>query len=127
MRRIVFVSLGVLEFLVALVLLAFAWQVPGPADVQEGVGRVEKVGKQTGRQVRQLRAQLQVIRERRPQLHAMAVRLQEEMRTVTDHLRGQQVDYGTVRTVSEALGDVATGLDSLSQTLDPEGVARAGA
>jgi uncharacterized phage infection (PIP) family protein YhgE len=61
------------------------------------------------------------------QLLAMAVRLQEEMRTVTDHLRGQQVDYNTVRTVSDALGDVANGLDGLSQTLDPEGVARVGA
>ncbi len=124
MRRTVFVSLGVLEFLVALALLAFAWQVPGPAEVREGVGRLEKVGRQTGRQVRQLREQLHAIGERRPQLHAMAVRLQEEMKTVTDHLRHQQVDYGTVRTVSEALGDVAQGLDGLAATLDPEGVAR---
>jgi methyl-accepting chemotaxis protein len=126
MRRSVFLCLGVLEFLVALVLLAFAWQVPGPADIHTGVGRIEKVGRQTGKQVRQLRTQLHAIRERRPQLHDMAVRLQEEMKTVTDHLRGQQIDYGTVRTVSEALGDVAQGLDGLSATLDPEGVARVG-
>jgi chromosome segregation ATPase len=127
MRRVIFLCLGVLEFLVALVLLAFAWQLPGPAEVHDGVGRVEKVGKQTGTQVRQLRAQLHRLRERRPQLHAMAVRLQEEMRTVTDHLRAQQIDYDTVRTVSDALGDVASGLDGLAQTLDPKGVAEVGA
>ncbi len=127
MRRTIFLSLGVLEFLVALVLLVFAWQVPGPDEVQDGMARVERVGKQTGKLTRQLHDQLHVLRERRPQLQAMAVRLQEEMRTVTDHLRGQQVDYNTVRTVSEALGDVANGLDSLSQALDPEGVARIGA
>jgi chromosome segregation ATPase len=127
MRRTIFLSLGVLEFLVAVVLLAFAWQVPGSDEVQEGVSRVAKVGKQTGRQVRQLREELHVLRERRPQLQALAVNLQQEMRTLTDHLRGQQVDYNSVRTVSDALGDVAAGLDGLAQTLDPEGVARVGA
>jgi ABC-type transporter Mla subunit MlaD len=49
------------------------------------------------------------------------------MRTVTDNLRSQQVDYDTVRTVSEAMGDVADGLDGLAATLDPEGVGRMGA
>jgi chromosome segregation ATPase len=126
MRRTVFVSLGVLEFLVSLVLLAFAWQLPNAAEVRDGLGRVERVGRHSGRQVRQLREQLHVLRERRPQLHDMAVRLQEEMKTVTDHLRGQQVDYNTVRAVSDALGDAATGLDGLSQTLDPEGVTQVG-
>ena len=35
-RRIVFLFLGALEFLAAAVLLAFAWQMPGPADIHDG-------------------------------------------------------------------------------------------
>jgi hypothetical protein len=126
MRRTVFLTLGVLEILVALVLLAFSWQLPGPAEVHGQLGRVYRVGQETEHQLRALRGQLQALRERRPQLHQLAVRLQQEMRAVTDQLRHQQVDYPTVRQVSDALGDVAGGLDGLSETLDPEGVARIG-
>jgi hypothetical protein len=127
MRRIVFLSLGVLESLVALVLLACAWQLPGPAEVRETAGQVARVGRQTGRQVDGVRQQLHGLRQRRPQLHDLAVRLQEQMQTVTDNLRSQRVDYDTVRTVSEAMGDVADGLDGLATTLDPDGVGRVGA
>jgi chromosome segregation ATPase len=126
MRRSVFLSLGVLEFLVALVLLAFAWQLPTSAEVGETVGRVAGVGRQTGRQVHALREQLRSLRDRRPQLHELALRLQEQMRTVNEHLRGQQVDYDTVRAVSEAMGEAAEGLDGLGTTLDPDGVGRVG-
>jgi ABC-type transporter Mla subunit MlaD len=126
MRRYVFLSLGVLEFFVALALLGFAWQLPNAAEVGETVSRVARVGRQTGRQVHALRDQLHSLRERRPQLHELAVRLQEQMRTVNEHLRGQQVDYDTVRTVSEAMGEAAEGLDGLGTTLDPDGVGRVG-
>jgi hypothetical protein len=127
MRRTVFHALGVLEFLVALVLLAFAWQLPGPAEVHDRVGRVERVSRQTGRQVEQLRKRFEALRERRPQMQALALRLQTQMRLVNDNLAGQKVDYATVRNVSDALGDVAKGLDGLSDTLDPRGIGQIGA
>jgi hypothetical protein len=127
MRRILFLSLGVLEFLVSLILVGFAWQLPGPAEVEDTVGRVARVGHQTGRQVRGLREQLHSLSERRPQLYDLSVRLQDQLRTVTDNLRSQQIDYDTVRTVSEAMGEVANGLDGLGTTLDPEGIGRVGA
>jgi DNA repair exonuclease SbcCD ATPase subunit len=127
MRRTVFLSLGVLEFLVALVLLAFAWQLPGPAEVGDTVGRVERVSKQASGQVRHLREQVALLRERRPQLQALTVRLQQEMRVVNAHLRHQQLDPEAVRVVGDALGEVAQGLDGLSATLDPKGLGQAGA
>jgi chromosome segregation ATPase len=127
MRRSLFQVLGVLESLVALVLLAFAWQLPGPAEVHDRVGRVERVSRQTGRQVEQLRQRLEALRERRPQMQALALRLQAQMRLVNDNLTSQQIDYATVRTVSDALGDVARGLDGLSDTLDPQGIGQLGA
>jgi hypothetical protein len=120
MRRVVFICLGVLECLSAGVLVHFAWQLPGPADVQVTVARADHLTRQTGEQVRRLRAQFQLLHERRPQMQALAKRLQEEMQVVNEQMRNQHLDYGTVKVLSEALGDVANGLDGLSETLDPQ-------
>ena len=65
-RRAVFLSLGTLEFLVALVLVGFAWQLPGPREVHDRVGRVERVSRASSAQVQALREQVQTLRERRP-------------------------------------------------------------
>jgi hypothetical protein len=121
MRKLIFLALGVLESLAAVVLFVFAWQLPSAETVREGVGRVERVSRRTGDQVRRLRSQCAVLRERRPQLHDLARRLQTQLRSVGDELRSQQIDYETVRTVGESLGDAAVGLDGLGQTLDPKG------
>jgi chromosome segregation ATPase len=126
MRRVVFLSLGVLEVLVALVLLLFAWQLPGSAEIQDGVGRLERVTTRTSAQVRQLRQQVHDLRERRPQMQELAKLLQKQMGTVTKTLRGQKVDFTTVQAVGDALGEVAQGLDGLSVTLDPKGVGQIG-
>jgi uncharacterized phage infection (PIP) family protein YhgE len=126
MRRIVFLTLGLLELLSAVVFLYFAWQLPGRNEVEDTVGRAERVTRHTGVQVQRLRDQLRVLRERRPQMQELAVRLQEEMRVVNDQLKTQQIDYNTVRTLSDALGDAANGLDGLSDTMDPKGMAQFG-
>src|SRR5258707_391306 len=54
MRRILFLTLGALEVLVGLVLLSFAWQLPGPEEVHDGVGRVTRVTEETSGQVGRL-------------------------------------------------------------------------
>jgi uncharacterized phage infection (PIP) family protein YhgE len=125
-RRAVFLSLGTLEFLVALVLVGFAWQLPGPREVHDRVGRVERVSRASSAQVQALREQVQTLRERRPQLQALALRLQKQMREVDNSVRSQQVDYTTVRAIQGSLGEVATGLDGLSCVLDPEGAGQLG-
>jgi chromosome segregation ATPase len=127
MRRTVVLSLGVFEFLAALVLVGIAWQLPGPAEVHDSVGRVERVSRQTSAQVKAVGRQLHILRERRPQVRALALRLQEQMRLVADNLRSQQIDEDTLQTVSDSLGDTASGLDSLSATLDPHGLGQVGA
>jgi hypothetical protein len=126
MRHRFFAALGGLELLTALVLFTFVWQLPGPAQVQDTVGRMERVSHNAGTQVRRLRDQVRVVRERQPQLQKLSVRLQKQLRMVGDNMRSQQVDYRTVRTVGDALGDVATGLDGLAQTLDPQGIGQVG-
>lgn len=126
MRRFVFLSLGVLEMAVAAVLVAFAWFLPGPAEVYDGAGRIDRAGRRTVEQVRHLRRQLQDLREHQPQMQELALRLQTQMRTVTESLRGQQVDYDAVQAISDALEDAAKGLDGLSGALDPKGVGQLG-
>ncbi|HEY7425460.1 MAG TPA: hypothetical protein VH682_14610 [Gemmataceae bacterium] len=126
MRRIIFLVLGVLELLSAAVLVYFAWQLPGRSDVEDTMGRAERVTQHTGGQVQRLRDQLRAFRERRPQMQALALRLQQEMRVVNDQLKSQQIDYSTVKAVSDSLGDAANGLDGLSDTLDPKGMEQFG-
>jgi flagellar biosynthesis chaperone FliJ len=126
MRRLVFVSLGVLEFLAAGVLLAFAAQLPGPAEVEESVGRVERVGKQASAQVGKLGTQMRQVRKRQPQLRTLAVRLEKQMRQVSEQLRGRDLNVDSLATLTDALGNVAGGLDGLVQTLDPKGIAQIG-
>ncbi|HWG41871.1 MAG TPA: hypothetical protein VN688_03725 [Gemmataceae bacterium] len=126
MRRIVFLSLGVLELVSAVVLVYFAWQLPGRREVEDTMGRAERVTQRTGQQVQRLRDQVRVLRERRPQMQALAQRLQKEMQVVNDQLKTQKIDYNTVQTLSDALGDVANGMDGLSDTLDPKGMQQFG-
>jgi TolA-binding protein len=126
-QKVLFLSLGVLELVVALVLLAFACQLAGPADVREGVGRVERVSDRASQQVKRLQGQMGVLHKRRPDLQRMARELQKQMTLVSDDLERQRLDPATVQTVSNALGDVAKGLDGLSDTLDPRGIGQVGA
>ncbi|MHB1426740.1 MAG: hypothetical protein ACYC3I_26590 [Gemmataceae bacterium] len=126
MRRIVFLVLGGLELLSAAVLVYFAWLVPGGREVEETASRAESVTRHTGTQVQRLRDQFRLLRERRPQMQELALRLQAEMRVVNDQLKTQQIDYNTVKTLSDALGDAANGLDGWSDTFDPKGMEQIG-
>ncbi len=122
MRRIIFLSMGGLELLSAAVLVYYAWLVPGRREVEETAGKAERLTRHTGDQVQRLRDQFRLLSERRPQMQALAQRLQTEMRVVNDHLKTQQLDYPTIQALSDGLGDAANGLDGLSETLDPKGM-----
>jgi uncharacterized phage infection (PIP) family protein YhgE len=126
MRRLVFLTLGVLEVAVACVLCAFAWQLPGSDEILHQANRVERVSRETGEQVGVMRRRLAGLRQRRPLLDDLTEKLHAQMRQVNGHLRHQQVDYETVQTMSDALGDVAKGLDGLSAMLDPDGLGQIG-
>jgi hypothetical protein len=126
MRRFVFLSLGALELVCACVLVAFAGQLPGRAEVEDAAGRVEKVGREAGRQVRILREDCARLRDRQPELLALAQRLEKQMRLLGKRVGGYALDGDALHTVTGALGDVAKGLDGLATTLDPQGVATIG-
>jgi uncharacterized phage infection (PIP) family protein YhgE len=126
MRRLIFLLLGVLELLSAVVLVYFAWLVPSRREVEETAARAERVTRHSGAQVQRLRDQFHLLHERRPQMQALALRLQSDISVVNDHLKTQRLDYDTIRALSDALGDAANGLDGLSETLDPKGLKQFG-
>jgi chromosome segregation ATPase len=124
MRRTVFLLLGVLEFIVAGVLIILGYQLPSAADVGRSFQGAERVTAHAGNQVRILRRQVDGLR--RLELQELAERLQSQTRTVTGTLRTQSIDFDTVRTMRDALGDVAKGLTSLADTLNPATVGQLG-
>ncbi len=126
MRRIVLTLIGSVECVVAVVLFAFAWILPGTHEVNDHVGRVHKVTEQSGSEVTRLRTQVAQLRTRQPQIKDLADRLQTQSEDMIAGLRSQQVDYDTVQTVGDSLGDVADGLDGFSKTLDPNAMQQLG-
>src|SRR5262249_2063817 len=60
------------------------------------------------------------------ELQQLSVRLQRETRAVTATLRAQAVDFDSVRTMRDAMSDVAKGLNSLAETLDPVRIGKLG-
>lgn len=122
MRRVVFFVLGGLELLSAGVLVYFAWLVPGQGEVTGTMVRAERLTGGLDAQVRRVRDRFRLLRQRRPQMQALALRLQAEMRVINDQLKTQKIDYDTVKTLGDSLGDAANGLDGLSETLDAKGL-----
>jgi uncharacterized phage infection (PIP) family protein YhgE len=117
MRRTVFLFLGLLELIVALVLINLGRQVPDKTEVDQSFEAAGRVTDRAGNQVRLLRKQIQGLQ--RMELQELSARLQRQTQAVTTTLRDQTVDFETVRAMRDALGDVAKGLGGLVDTLDP--------
>ena len=82
MRRLVTLGLGLLELSIAVLLAAFAWQLPGQGEVTRAIDRLERVSHNAGRQVRNMEASLGRARGRQPELRVLAARLQAQMDAV---------------------------------------------
>ncbi|HVS40507.1 MAG TPA: hypothetical protein VMS17_33425, partial [Gemmataceae bacterium] len=123
-RRMLLLSLGVLECLVAIVLFGFAVGMPGAGEVHDGVSRIDRVTKKTSRQVAQLREALHLLREQRPKLRALADNLRNQMDGAVIRLKDPAVDYAAAESTARAMGDMAKGLDGLSTTFQADGVHR---
>lgn len=124
MRRLVFLALGCLEVAIAAALAHFAYQLPARHEVEESVGRVQRVTERTSDQARLLRRQMNDMR--RPELQELARQLQTQSRMVTATLKKQRLDVDQVQTISAALGDVARGLDGFAETLDADALGKLG-
>jgi uncharacterized phage infection (PIP) family protein YhgE len=124
MRRVVFTILGLLELGIGVVLLGLGAQLPDGAEVQRGFQGAERVTSNAGTQTRLLRRQVQDLR--RPELQLVAQRLQTQTRSVTTMLKQQQIDFESLQTMRDALGEVAGGLDSLADSFDAGNVRKLG-
>ncbi|MBY0523745.1 MAG: hypothetical protein K2R98_10125 [Gemmataceae bacterium] len=124
MRRVIFLILGLLELAIGIVLFAFGCQLPSREEVNRGFHGAERVTDHAGTQVRILRRQVQELRQ--PKLQQLANDMRTQTHVVTRTLKSQQVDFDTVRTMRDALGEVADGLDSMARTLDATHVAKLG-
>ncbi len=122
MRRTIFRLLGVLELIVGGVLINLGCQLPTTADVEHSFHSAERVTERAGTQAKLLHQQVQGLR--RMELQQLSGRLQKQTRAVTTMIRGQTVDFDTVRTMSDALGEVAGGLSNFADTLDPAAVGK---
>ena len=119
-RRIVFLSLGVLECLVAIIVVVFAWGMPGADEVHDGVARIRSVTEQMSGQLARLRAELETIREQRPKVRALAENVRTQMATATAGLEDRAVDYVSVERLESSMGDLANGMDGLAESFRPE-------
>jgi hypothetical protein len=124
MRRTVFLVLGSLELLVALVLVYLAWQLPGQDEVASSFQRVERVTHRAGKQVHLLQRQVRLLR--RPALKNLAERLRTQTREVAGLLREQTIDVQVVRGLRDTFGQLGEGLHNLERTLDAAAINQLG-
>ncbi|HEV3203396.1 MAG TPA: hypothetical protein VGY77_03385 [Gemmataceae bacterium] len=123
MKRIVFSTLGILELLVAGVLVVLAW-LAGRTDVPMAFAKAEKVTRQASHQVRLVHQQVQNIHG--PELRELAIRLQAQTLMFTTTLQSQQLDFDTVGTLADAMEDLANGLVSLSNSFQADQIGKVG-
>jgi uncharacterized phage infection (PIP) family protein YhgE len=122
MRRAIFFTLGILEVIVAAVLVYFLAILPGPADVEKGVGRLQSVTRQASAQVGGLGDKMRALSERQPELHRLAARMRTQTQGLAELLRNHVVNFDTLQAVGDALGEVAQGMDGFAETLKPDGI-----
>ncbi len=126
MRRLPYLSAGVLELCAAVVLVALVWELPGPVELRTIFGRAERVGEESSSSVRRLRQQLNSFGERQPEMQKIAGQMQRQLKQVSEHLANQQIDFQAIEAVRDALGDVADGLKGLGEAMDPKTAERLG-
>ena len=121
MRRTIFLGLGVLEILSAAVLFAFVWQLPGPGDVHDKVGRIERVSRQTGAQVRNLRDEVHRLRQGQAHATQWANGVQGLLQRLIDNPNAPELEYMTLLAIRDAFGEAARGLDGFADVFSPDG------
>src|SRR5262245_58141289 len=114
MRRLLCKLTAILEIILAALLVGVCYQLPDAKSIEKNFGGAQRVAERSADQLRLLRQQVDDLR--RPEMLDLVDRLQKQTRLVTSHLRSQAVDFDSIRTLRDALGEVAKGLDALAKT-----------
>src|SRR5262245_32011738 len=125
MRRIIWITLGLLEITVSCILIYVGLSIPRPSQVGQGFDRMQTTTRRASNQVEVMRRQM--LEVRRPEMLEMATRLQRQTDLVTATMKNQRVDFATVPTLRDSLNEVAVGLDGVAETLDPDRLGKMGA
>lgn len=120
MRRSLFLTLGLLEFVAAVVLCVLSFQLPTSQQVQTSSQEILQITTQTSEQVKSLKTEIATVRN--PEVRRLTEKMRKEVPYITERIRTQEMGYESLQQTSDALGEVATGLESFSQTLDPTGM-----
>lgn len=119
-RRYLAWTIVFVEFGLAVALAAFAWSLPGSTDVKLVAQRAEAG---TGAAVKQVQELQKTISDlRRPELLRVIDQLEQHTTTVATMLKGQSIDFATLKVVHDSLGDFAKGLDVLAKTIEKDRV-----
>ena len=102
MRRTVFLLLGSLEIICAAFLFCVVWLLPGPAAVYDRVGRIERVGRQTSAQVRNLRNQVHLLGQSQPGARRLADEMQVQLQRLGDNLKDEHINQAMQGAVEAA-------------------------
>jgi ABC-type transporter Mla subunit MlaD len=125
MRRTVFLSVGLLEFMIAFALIYLACQIPASEEIQRSFGKVERVTQRASGQIRLLQRQVGLLR--RPGLKELARRLKAQAREFAGLIKTQTLDEDSIRALRNSLGEVGNGLDGVASALNPSGFKQIGA
>jgi hypothetical protein len=118
MRRCILFGIGLIETLLACVLLAVGFRLPRSESIDEGFQRASVVAQTAQNQVQLIRGQLGEVRHK--DFPKVANHLRVQTRAVSSSLRAQAIDFDSVDATSDALGAVSQGLESWSETLDAD-------
>jgi ABC-type transporter Mla subunit MlaD len=124
MGRLLFPALGLIEIGVASTLAVLGLCLPDRGDVRRGLDGARRVTTASGEQVRLLREQVADLR--RTPFRRTADRLQAAGRTLTGGIRRSRINIDTIRTIRDASGKAAAGLDHLAESLGPADLGKLG-
>jgi len=118
----IFLVLGFMELVVGILLVDLGRQVPSKSEVEQSFHSAQRVTEHAGDQVRLLHRQVATFQQM--ELQQLSEHLQQQTHTLTATLRSQSVDFDTVCTLRDALGEAAAGLNGLADTLDPDAIGK---
>lgn len=116
MHRTIQSGIGILEAIIACVLIVIGFQLPRPETVEERFGRVERVTRNAESQVRSMREQVAEVRHR--DFPRVAAQLHARTRDFSAKWNDSPNSFPSVEVVNESVAVSALGLEDWSESLD---------
>ena len=118
MRYSILLGIGILELFAACVLIVIGCKLPRSEAVEKDFSRVGAVSHRAESQIQLMRKQVHEVR--RKDFPKMASQLRTRTHAASSGFRSQHINYEALEAMSQSLAAVAQGLESWSETLDPE-------